>query len=163
MNYWCRILAISISVASVHAAENAMGTVDAAGRETLSVIARHSKAMSTRNVDRILADFADDAIVLTNIDVCAIGRGRNEPLVGKTAIGRCLESVLKLPSFNVKGGMTKVIRRDGIGEYAYLIFEKAKAGIQGTETYVVRGGKIVFESATFRFIKPTSDVAASAP
>lgn len=110
---------------------------DEAGRATMAVIERHAAAMHTRDVETIVADYTDDTIVTTTLFPA--------PLIGKDALRAAVAEALKIPPITAEEE-PKFIRKEAIGEYGYLVFESS--GLTGTETYVVRNGKIVFESAT---------------
>lgn len=107
------------------------------GRETLAVMERHSEAMRTRDVETIVADYTDDTVVMATLFP--------QPIVGKDELRKAVAEVLKIPPV-AEAADPVFIRREAVGELGYQIFETS--GLTGTETYVVRGGKILFETAT---------------
>ncbi|QKS00564.1 nuclear transport factor 2 family protein [Sphingomonas sp. CL5.1] len=106
------------------------------GKETLAVMERHADAMKTRDVETIVADYADDAIVIATLFP--------KPIVGKAELRKAVVEALKIPPITAKDETT-FTTKEAVGELGYQIFENP--GLTGTETYIVRNGKIVFETA----------------
>ncbi|WP_179043058.1 YybH family protein [Sphingobium lactosutens] len=103
----------------------------------MAVIERHAVAFGTKDVDAILSDYYESAVLFTTI--------ADKPLVGHSEIRRFLEDLFtSSPSLGERP--VNPIRKDATGEYAYVLFENNE--IRGTETYVIRDGKIVCESST---------------
>jgi hypothetical protein len=110
--------------------------LDKVGKETLAVMERHAEMMKTRDVEKIVADYSDDTIVIATLFP--------EPIVGKDALRKAVADVLKIPPV-AEAAEPTFTRKEAVGELGYQIFETE--GLTGTETYVVRNGKIVFETA----------------
>ena len=110
--------------------------LDRAGEETLAVMNRHAEMMKTRDVEKIVADYSDETIVIATLFP--------KPIVGKDALRKAVADVLKIPPV-ADAAQPTFARKEAIGELGYQIFEAE--GLTGTETYVVRNGKIVFETA----------------
>lgn len=111
--------------------------LDVLSRQTIEVMERHAAAMHSRDVDIIAADYAEDTIVMTTLFP--------EPLIGKAMLKAAIAEAMKIPPITAEEDPV-FHRKQAVGEYGYLVFENS--GLTGTETYIVRDGKIVFESAT---------------
>ncbi len=136
-------IAVAGSMTAAAVAEEApvAGTsdLDRSGRETMAVLDRHIAAMPTKDVETIVSDYSDDTIVIVTLFP--------EPIVGKEALRKAVAEVVKMPVDPNAPKELKFLRKEAIGEYGYLVVDAGAAIV--TETYVVRGGKVVFESATF--------------
>lgn len=110
--------------------------LDKQAKETMAVMERHAEAMKTRDVDKIVADYSEDTIVIATLFP--------KPIVGHEELRKAVVEALKIPPIS-DGDTVKYTRKEAIGELGYLIFENS--GLTGTETYIVRNGKIVFETA----------------
>ncbi|ETI63480.1 hypothetical protein C100_12455 [Sphingobium sp. C100] len=136
-------IAVAISMTGGAAAEEApvagSSDLDRSGRETMAVIDRHIAAMPTKDVETIVSDYSDDTIVIVTLFP--------QPIVGKDALRKAVGDVVKMSADPNAPKELKFLRKEAIGEYGYLVVDAGAAIV--TETYVVRGGKVVFESATF--------------
>ncbi len=105
-------------------------------KEIMAVVEHHGAVMGT-TVETILADYAEDAVVITNL--------AKKPLVGHKEIGALVEKTLDMKSME---GEDELIFHEPIGEnYVLHVFKKKNSNTRGNETYIVKDGKIVFESA----------------
>lgn len=111
-------------------------------RTPLEIIKSHVEAMHTNDVDIILADYADDAIVITNFT--------EKPLVGKDEIRKLVEEAVKERKADTNPTHSKVIMDEECGDYALHIFENKEKKSYGVETFVVRDDKIIFESSSIK-------------
>lgn len=100
--------------------------------ETLAVVLHHAKAMRI-SVDEILADYAPDAVLITNLV--------DQPIVGHAEVRRLVEAT-ELKSADAPHAT--VVLREAEGDYLMQVLEDR--GRTYVETFVVREGKIVFES-----------------
>ncbi len=106
--------------------------------ETLDVVLRHATAMRI-SVEAILADYADDAVVVTNmIDQPAVGTDQIRALIGA--------SVKELKPLDAPHATVLVRKAEG----DYLMQALEDGGKLTVETFVVKDGKIVFESVFMR-------------
>ena len=101
---------------------------------TESVLAHHLAAISAGDVDRILSDYSDDAVLLTP----------DATLRGPAEIRPLFEGFVNdmLPP-----GSDLELKR--VGEQAYILWRAASATFDfplGTDTFIVRGDKIVFQT-----------------
>lgn len=103
----------------------------ASERSAEQVVAHHAQAMSARNLDQIMEDYAENAIL---IDPSGVSKG-------KAAIRKMFEGLLSNPHIV----FAPPSKQNFEGELAYLVWtpEPGKPGREGSETLIVRGGKIV--------------------
>lgn len=110
-----------------------------AERDTLAVVNHHIEAMGTKDIDNIMSDYAEDAIILTTLS--------DKPLIGHAAIKEAVEKVLQAetpPDFEEK---IKMLMLQADGEYAVLAASAEPYMSIASDAYIVKNGKIVFESA----------------
>lgn len=106
-----------------------------ATKATEAVFNYHMQAIGAKDVDGIMEDFAEDAVVFT----------REGPFQGHAAIREMF--------VNLVGTLTpellstfKVERADFDGEVAFLLWSAGEFVSLATDTFVVRNGKIVAQS-----------------
>ena len=97
--------------------------------ETQKVFDHHIAALGEADVEAIMADYDDDAVLMTNLSGL---------LVGKAAIREMFANV-KLTGFV----QTQLLVE---GDYAFVVW-KADQVRSGSDTFVVRAGKIVLQTA----------------
>jgi ketosteroid isomerase-like protein len=102
---------------------------------TEAVLGRHLQALMQRDLDTVMKDYANNAVIFTP----------NGPAKGPTAIRAGFEGLL--------GAMTpeafanfKLIKQDVDGEYAYIVWSAVRVVPFGGDTFHVRNGKIVSQS-----------------
>lgn len=111
-----------------------------AERDTMAVLDHHIEAALAKNVDMIMSDYAEDAILITNLT--------EQPLIGFEAIKEFCKGIMQgEPDPNA--APPKFIAKEANNELGFLVF-KGENNSVGAETYVVKNGKIVFESAVFK-------------
>lgn len=109
-------------------------------RTALQVMEDHSAKMATQDPDVILQDYAQDAVVLTNLSC--------QPLVGHQAIRTFIQRLLSDGVLQrMEGAPTEMLYLEGREGKATQVFRKTGTPIFGSETYVVENDLIVFESA----------------
>ena len=105
-------------------------------RSTAQVLADHMVAFG-KGIDAIVADYADDAIMITPE---ATFRG----LDGVRSFFSQAFATLPpgfMEAFNVK-------HQEIVGEYAYILWDALPWVPLGTDTFVIRDGKIVMQTVT---------------
>ena len=97
------------------------------------LLARHGAAMATQDIDRVMTDYAEDAVL---IDPSGVSHGA-------AAIRRSFSHL-----FSLGLTMTAPTRIFIEGEIAHLVWrsEAGRPGRQGAETLLIRGGKIVAQT-----------------
>lgn len=103
--------------------------------ETAAVLARHIAAVKARDVDAIMSNFADDAIVFTP----------DGPVRGCQAIRKDTETFFANTPPELVDRL-EVVRQDVEGDVAYLIWKAEPFVSLATESFVIRGGKILAQT-----------------
>jgi hypothetical protein len=103
---------------------------------TQAVLQNHLRAARV-GVDAVMQDFTDESVLITD----------RATYRGLSAIRRFFSALFaELPSgfFDEM----KVNRQEIIGEVAYILWERKPIISQATDTFVVRDGKILFQTFT---------------
>lgn len=103
---------------------------------TEGVLRNHLRA-ATLGVEAIMQDYAEESVLITHD---ATYRGRAE-------IRRFFTGLLEQLPAGFFEAMT-MIRQDVIGEVAYILWERRPHVPRATDTFVVRNGKILFQTYT---------------
>ncbi|MGC4250013.1 MAG: hypothetical protein QM605_00705 [Sphingobium sp.] len=112
--------------------------LDRTSRMTMAVLDRHAAAAGTADVELVVSDYSDDTILITNLVP--------QPVVGKEALRKFAVDFFKNAPIGKSNAAPRYLRKEAVGEYGYLLVDAGSATV--TETYVIRNGKILFESAT---------------
>ena len=105
-----------------------------AKKQTDAILDHHLEALMAWDIDAILADYSDDSTIftpqatVTGIDDIRQFFGGMQELIQKL-----------LASF-------ELVRRDANDEVAYLVWSAGDIAPLGTDTFVVRNGKIVTQT-----------------
>jgi ketosteroid isomerase-like protein len=104
---------------------------------TQEILDRHLKCFVGLDLDGILADYAPDAILFTPAGI----------LKGRDAIQALFQALF---AEFAKPGFTAAVDRQLVeGEYAYILWNARSADKTyetATDTFVIRGGKIIVQS-----------------
>jgi len=106
---------------------------------TKDVLDRHLKCFGAGDLKGILSDYAPDAVLFTS----------NGPLRGADAIRPLFEAMIA--EFRKPGAAFSMKQQFVEGDYAYILWTAETADNVyelGTDTFVVRDGKIVAQSFT---------------
>ncbi|PZC47510.1 MAG: Ketosteroid isomerase-like protein [Chloroflexi bacterium] len=111
-------------------------------RSALEVLNHHDEAMVAKDIDSVLSDFAEDAVIL----------GPDGPIKGKEAIREFFAGFAQLltPEFIAAFEIT---RQGAAGDVAYQTWKSGTAVPLGTDTLVVRDGLIT--TMTFAAYMPS--------
>ncbi len=107
--------------------------------ETRTVIRRHMEAWQRGDVSALLADYADDAVMMST----AVGA-----VVGKAAIAAMYEQVFET-LFRPEDTKLEVTSEIVSGEYALVHWTATTSSMRtkgGFDSYALRGGKIAAQS-----------------
>jgi ketosteroid isomerase-like protein len=105
-------------------------------RTTEAVIRNHLRA-ATIGVDAILEDYTEDSVLVTH----------DATYRGPAEIRRFFAALFEsLPAGFFR--TMKVNREEFVGAHAYLLWERKPIISQATDTFVVRNGKILFQTFT---------------
>jgi ketosteroid isomerase-like protein len=100
---------------------------------TETVLAHHLQAFMARDLAALTEDYAEDAIILTNL--------AQQPVQGLPAIGAFFAQAL--PTFTPELiAAVQVARQEVVGEFAYLVWSALPAITFATDTFVIKDGKI---------------------
>jgi len=113
-----------------------IGTMEFSAAPTEAVLRRHLRA-ATVGVDAIMTDYTEQSVLITHD---ATYRGRAE-------IRRFFTGLFEILPEGFFATM-RVTRQEIIGELAYILWERAPVISQATDTFVVRDGKILFQTFT---------------
>lgn len=102
---------------------------------TESVLGQHIQALVSRNLDAIVSDFTDDAVVFTP----------NGAFKGSENIRAFFTAALNMLTPEAMNNLT-VIKQDIDGEFAYVLWSAAPAVSFAGDTFCVRNGKIILQS-----------------
>ncbi len=100
-----------------------------------SILAHHLEALGQGNIDAILSDYSEDAIIFAPHGI----------IRGLAAIRAAFEGFVKnsppelLPAF-------KIVRQDIDGEIAFILWEAKPFIAMATDTFVIRDGKIAVQT-----------------
>ena len=100
---------------------------------TAEVLERHMKALGAGDLAGIMDDYADDAVMVSGA----------EPTRGKAAI----ESFFSMVTANGPAEFNRDVTVIE-GDYAYITWHNDMIAF-GTDTFVIRDGKIVFQTVGF--------------
>jgi ketosteroid isomerase-like protein len=102
---------------------------------TEAVLGRHLQSLMARDLDIIMKDYANNAVMLTP----------NGPAEGKESIRAVFKGLLDIVTPEVSANF-KLIRQDIHGEYAYILWSVAPVVPFGGDTFHIHNGKIVAQS-----------------
>ena len=108
-------------------------------KSTKDVIDHHLGAFAERDLTGVLSDYATDAVLFT----------QNEPLRGMDAIRPLFQAMIT--EFGKPGATFNLEEQFVEGDHAYILWTAETADNVyelGTDTFVVRDGKIVAQSFT---------------
>ncbi len=125
--------------------QSGQGSHDMSEEETRIVIRRHMEAWRRGDVPALLADYADDAVMMS----AAVGA-----LVGKPAIAAMYEQVFET-LFRPEDTKLEVSSEIVSGEYALVHWTATTSSMRtqgGFDCYALRDGKIAAQSAGMEMI-----------
>lgn len=141
-------LAIGLALMGMVAGLGAAHAADSATQ----VIDRHVAAMRAGNLDAIMADYADNALVLTPHGVAPGQKagGQLDVFAGKANV-RKLFAVLTDKDHN-PGAKSMIVHYEPRGADTTLMhweqFHGTPNAVSGMDVFVVRGGKVLFQDVT---------------
>lgn len=117
--------------------------VSDATKQTEATVAHHLEAMMSGDIDAVLSDYAEESILYTP----------NGPVRGLQELRSEFEAFLgSLPPGMVEA--LEIVKKDAEGEVAYILWKAEPFAPLGTDTFIVRDGKIVVQ--TFAAYMPSS-------
>ncbi len=112
-------------------------------KETEAVYNHHQQAISARDLDAIMEDYAEDSIIIVNV--------APEPLRGLTAIRSFFAQFFEVWSPELQSTVS-LARQDVEGEIVYTVWSAGPTMPFGTETHVIRDGKIRVQTAAAQMV-----------
>ena len=111
-----------------------------------AVLEHHLQSVGAGNLGEIMADYSADAVLYTP----------SGPLSGPTAIRGFFAA---LPEILPPGFWEnfKIVRQDVEGELAYIVWSSASAAPLGTDTFIIRDGRIVAQTFAAYIVPTDSD------
>lgn len=106
---------------------------------TEAVLNQHVQALISRDPDRIASDYADDAVLFTPGGV----------FKGTEGVRQFVDVALQILSPESLANL-KVLKQTIEGEYAYVLWSAGEAIPFAGDTFLIRDGKIVMQSAVFQ-------------
>ncbi len=120
------------AAAAIALAAIAAGPAMAQTLTPAQIVQRHMQFAAAGDVDSMLGDYADDAVVLT----------AGSALQGKAAIRGVFANMLKNPAARTAMKPTKVWDEGGVGFVTWEQNAGTPAAVKGGDSFVVRNGKI---------------------
>jgi ketosteroid isomerase-like protein len=104
-------------------------------KQTEATLTHHLQAVTEGDMDAILSDYVEESILYTP----------DGPLRGLNQIrGFFVETLTNAPPGFMEN--FEMVRQDVEGELAYIVWKSASAVPLGTDTFIVRKGKIVMQT-----------------
>lgn len=117
--------------------------------EAMAVTDRHFANLKEHNIEELIAGYADDAIILTNL--C------ERPLEGKEDIRRYCGGLIQRAGEKIDAltdPAAKITVKEAVAELSCIGFQHRAKKQCGILTQRIRDGKIIFESLTFQEAEP---------
>lgn len=103
--------------------------------KTADTLMHHLQAISAMQLDEIMLDYADDAVLMT----------ADRSFHGRAEIQQFFQTALSTMPPEMTAGLT-MIRQDVVGDVAYIVWKSEPFVKMGTDTFVIHGGKIVAQT-----------------
>ena len=114
-----------------------IGAAQAADLGPADIVARHNAAVAASNVEAMMADYAEDAIVLQD----------GKSIQGKAGIRKLMEGMFPTPvpgAAPAGAAAMKVTRKWAEGNVGYYSWDMG--AVNGTDEFIVRDGKIAVQA-----------------
>jgi ketosteroid isomerase-like protein len=103
-------------------------------KSTHAVLDHHLQSLGSGDVNAVIADYTEDSVLLT----------ANGPIKGTKALDAFFRGFLSaMPEF--MAGF-RMVRQEVLGDIAYIVWESPKYAPLGTDTFLIRGGKILTQT-----------------
>jgi ketosteroid isomerase-like protein len=109
-------------------------------QENEATLARLAEGFRTRDVDAILAEFAEDGV----FQVAAGPEPCGERFQGKAAIRTALEAMFKGPAFTLEDATRWVAGDRAVSEWLYVLTTRSgrRVEVRGCDLFALRNGKV---------------------
>lgn len=112
--------------------------------DTAIVVKRHIEALMDRDLDRLMEDYAEEAFFINNLVPNAI--------CGTEALRKFWTEAFFIFTPEVLSSL-KFLQQVIEGEVAYILWSAGRMIPFGSDTFVVRGGKIVAQTGAVQIAK----------
>ncbi len=127
---------LSLSAASAFAADSSQAVLD-----------RHVAAMKAGNLDAVMADYADDALVIAPHGIAPgqVSVAGNDVFAGKANARKLFAVLTDKGHHAAMESMTSTYEQRGndVVLMKWVQFKGAPNQVSGTDTWVIRGGKVI--------------------
>jgi ketosteroid isomerase-like protein len=104
-------------------------------QQTGAIVAHHMQALGAGMLDAIVSDYGEDSVIFTP----------NGPVHGVGEIRALFEAIIKNSPSGLMDAFA-LVRQDVEGDVAYIVWTAAPFILLGTDTFVVRDGKIAVQT-----------------
>ena len=118
-----------------------MSTTQDAHRTNEATLTRVAEGFRTKDIDAILAEFADDG----TFELAAGPEPCGERFQGKAAIRTALEHMFKGPEFTLENGSRWIAGDRAVSEWTYVATSKSgrRSAVRGCDLFELRDGKVL--------------------
>ena len=106
-------------------------------KQTEATLAHHLQSLGGGLLEEVLSDYVEDSVIFT----------ANETVKGLAAIRAFFDASIKGTPPDMLKAFT-MLRQDVVGETAYILWKAEPFVPLGTDTFVVRDGKIISQTFT---------------
>ena len=113
--------------------------------KTMAVTDRHFTNLKGHDIDAMVNDYSDDAVILCNLCEC--------PLEGKEGIRRYCTGLVQNAGVEISAftdSSAKITVKEAVAELSCIAFQNRSKKQSGVLTQRIRDEKIIFESLTFQ-------------
>lgn len=104
-------------------------------QQTGAILTHHMQALGAGMLDALMSDYGEDSVIFTP----------NGPVHGVGEIRAFFEAIIR----NQPAGLMEAFalaRQDVVGDVAYIVWKAAPFILLGTDTFVVRDGRIAVQT-----------------
>lgn len=110
-----------------------------ARRNPKEIAIHHIEALIARDVEAVMEDYADDVVMLCNL--------MEEPVRGAAAMRESVKGIFEGLLTPEVAPQMKYLKVESDGDIATIVYTCGTAIPFGTDTYIIKDGKIAFETA----------------
>jgi ketosteroid isomerase-like protein len=129
-----------------------MSATEQTHRINEATLARVAEGFRTKDIDAILAEFADDG----TFELAAGPEPCGERFQGKAAIRTALERMFKGPAFTLENGSRWIAGDRAVSEWTYVATSKSgrRIEVRGCDLFELRDGKVRRKDTYLKQIVP---------
>lgn len=103
------------------------------------VAIHHVESLKTRDVETVMEDYASDVVMLCNL--------METPVKGEAAMRESIKGIFEGLLTAEVAPQIKILKVDSDGDVAYISYTCGTVIPFATDTYILKDGKIAFETA----------------